>query len=109
MLLVKLSFFFRCKQWVKATGNEDLINVPIEKLHQLKYICGKHFECKYFKKKNTQLKNQAVPTLYITARPLTDDMFEGFPLHVAKDVAHFSDHNYCSYSEKPSKIFFLTL
>lgn len=68
--------------------------MPIEKLHQLKYICGKHFEPKYFKKKKTQLKNLAVPTLYITARPLTDDMFEGFPLHVAKNETNFLDHNY---------------
>lgn len=71
----------RCKQWVKVTGKEDLVYVPIEKLHQLKYVCEKHFRSKDFKKKKTQLKKTAIPSMEISSTPLSDDILVGFPLH----------------------------
>ncbi|XP_028033564.1 uncharacterized protein LOC114245550 isoform X2 [Bombyx mandarina] len=74
----------RCKQWVKITGKEDLAYVPIEKLHQLKHICGKHFRPKDFKKKRTQLRRNAVPCIEITAEPLSDEILSDFPLHLPK-------------------------
>lgn len=53
-----INLFFRCRQWVKAVGKEDLIYyVLIEKLHILKYVCGNHFENKAFNKKKVDLKS----------------------------------------------------
>jgi hypothetical protein len=49
---MKYNYFFRCRQWVMAVGNKDLIYVPIERLHVLKYVCGNHFQSKTFKKKD---------------------------------------------------------
>ncbi|XP_060807452.1 uncharacterized protein LOC106143482 isoform X2 [Amyelois transitella] len=89
----------RCRQWVAATGNKHLINVPIEKLNQLKYVCGKHFRPKDFKRKKTQLKKHAVPIIDVSENPLPDDLFHNFPLHI-KHVPRNSknnvlrDHNY---------------
>lgn len=75
--------FARCKQWIKMTGKEDLVYIPIEKLHQLKQICGNHFLSKDFKKKKTQLKNTAIPSVGLTVEPLADELFIRFPLHIA--------------------------
>lgn len=50
-------------QTVGENGNEDLAYIPIEKLHELKYVCGKHFEDKDFKKKKAQLKKTAIPSI----------------------------------------------
>lgn len=80
--------------------------MPIEKLNQLKYICGKHFHTKYFKKRKTQLKKNAVPHIDIAKNPLIDEMFHSFPLHIQyvakgdtrKDV--LNDHNYCSCTDR---------
>ncbi|XP_028173208.1 uncharacterized protein LOC114362140 [Ostrinia furnacalis] len=96
----------RCREWVAATGNKNLINVPIEKLNQLKYVCGKHFVTKDFKKKKTQLKKNAVPRIDIAKNPLPDDLFHSFPLHIQhmaqsntrKNVLH--DHNYYSCTDR---------
>lgn len=73
--------------------------MPIEKLHQLKYVCGKHFRPKDFKKKRTQLRKTAVPSIDISLNPITEEMMKDFPLHVAQDkTIHVSlgDHDYCS-------------
>lgn len=64
------------------TGKEDLAYVPIEKLHELKYICGKDFRLRDFHKKRTQLKRNAVPSVLITAKPLPDEILMEFPLHI---------------------------
>ncbi|KAL0879658.1 hypothetical protein ABMA27_003373 [Loxostege sticticalis] len=72
----------RCRLWVKATGNEDLVNVPIEKLHQLKYACGAHFVNEYFNAKGNRLVDTAVPTECLAKPPLSDDLLAEFPLHV---------------------------
>ncbi|KAI5639196.1 THAP domain-containing protein [Phthorimaea operculella] len=73
----------RCKLWVKVTGNEDLAYVPIEKLHQLKFVCGKHFEDRDFNKKKTRLKKYAVPSIHLNAKPLADEILAEFPFHVS--------------------------
>ncbi|XP_048486138.1 zinc finger protein 235 isoform X2 [Plutella xylostella] len=99
----------RCKQWVKMTGKEDLAYVPIEKLHQLKQICGKHFLPQHFKKKGTQLKKISIPCVGLTAEPLADELLIGFPLHVEKTITSdpiieitepscdiSTEHNYCT-------------
>ncbi|CAH2095213.1 unnamed protein product [Euphydryas editha] len=75
----------RCKQWVKAIGNEDLIHIPIEKLHELKNLCGDHFTFEDFNKNRTKLKRNAVPTQNLWFKPLPDEMFKEFPLHVGGD------------------------
>lgn len=72
----------RCKKWVQVTGKEDLAYVPIEKLHGNKYICGKHFRPSDFKKKKTQLRRNAIPSLLITAKPLLEEILTGFRLHI---------------------------
>lgn len=66
-------------------GNEDLAYIPIEKLHELKYVCGKHFEDKYFKKKKAQLKKTAIPSIRLTAKQLSDDILSDFPCHIFKE------------------------
>lgn len=58
--------------------------MPIEKLHQLKHICGKHFRPKDFNRKKTQLRKKAVPCFGITAEPLSEEILKEFPLHIAK-------------------------
>ncbi|VVD04566.1 unnamed protein product [Leptidea sinapis] len=83
----------RCRKWVAATGNEDLIHLPIEKLHQLKYICGQHFRPRDFKKKKTQLRKTAVPSINISLNPLTDELMKDFPLHL-QQITLSTDHEY---------------
>ncbi|XP_037296010.1 uncharacterized protein LOC115449214 isoform X3 [Manduca sexta] len=75
----------RCKEWVKIAGNEDLAYLPIQKLHQLKFVCGKHFINSDFKKKGTQLKKTAVPSIRLTSKPLTDSILAEFPYHLFKE------------------------
>ncbi|CAH2065030.1 unnamed protein product, partial [Iphiclides podalirius] len=72
----------RCKQWVKVVGKEDLVHLPIEKLHGLRYICGDHLKKRDFTKTKTRLKRKAIPSVGLTMEPLSDDLFEEFPLHV---------------------------
>jgi hypothetical protein len=54
-------------------GKEDLVSLPIEKLHRLRYVCADHFEKKDFNKKGNRLKKRAIPKLQLLAAPLTDD------------------------------------
>lgn len=49
------------------TGKEDLVYVPIEKLHQLKRICGNHFLPQHFK--NT-IEKKTIPCVGLTADTL---------------------------------------
>ncbi|XP_052753034.1 uncharacterized protein LOC113519412 isoform X2 [Galleria mellonella] len=72
----------RCKQWVKMTGKEDLAYLPIEKLHQLKFLCGMHFDRKYFTKMKMRLKRNAVPSINLSAPPLPDSILSDFPCHI---------------------------
>ncbi|XP_041972190.1 uncharacterized protein LOC121728141 [Aricia agestis] len=72
----------RCRLWVKASGIEDLVYVPIEKLHQLKFICGAHFTRQCFNAKGNRLLASAVPTEGLMRTPLSDDLFTEFPLHI---------------------------
>jgi hypothetical protein len=64
-------------------GKEDLIHLPIEKLHDLRYVCGRHFENRQFTKTKTRLKKIAVPKLQLTMPPLPDELLENFPLRMA--------------------------
>lgn len=73
---------FRCKKWVIATGEQDLAYTPIEKLHQLRSVCGKHFTDKDFKRKRTQLKSTAVPSLHLTKPPLDEATLDFFPIRL---------------------------
>ncbi|XP_063831054.1 THAP domain-containing protein 5-like isoform X2 [Ostrinia nubilalis] len=90
----------RCRMWVKNAGLEDLAYVPIEKLHQLKFVCGGHFTPESFNAKGTRLKNSAIPTLELSNPILPDEVLTEFPLHVKdsnkenlKTVLY--DHSYC--------------
>ncbi|XP_061724383.1 uncharacterized protein LOC133530491 isoform X2 [Cydia pomonella] len=73
----------RCKTWVKLVGKKDLLNVPIEKLHELRHVCGDHFEPRDFGKTRGKLKKRAFPKLQLFAPPLSDSLLRGFPQHVA--------------------------
>ncbi|XP_063895591.1 uncharacterized protein LOC135118220 [Helicoverpa armigera] len=75
----------RCKEWVKMAGNEDLVYVPIEKLHELKFICGKHFKDNDFNKKRTQLKKSAIPSINLSSMPLSDAILSAFPYYLFKE------------------------
>jgi hypothetical protein len=77
---------FRCRQWVKFVGKEDLIYVPLEKLHTLKYVCGDHFENRAFNKKKNRLKKSAIPSKNLKADPLSDEMLLNFPSHVYSNI-----------------------
>lgn len=78
-------FHFSCKEWVRAVGNEDLVYLPVEKLHQLRNVCGDHFEKKHFNKHGNRLKKFAVPTLKLSAPPLSDEQLVDFPLHMKQN------------------------
>ncbi|VVD01992.1 unnamed protein product [Leptidea sinapis] len=98
--------FARCKQWVKFTGKEDLVYVPIEKLHQLKQVCGRHFLTTDFNRKKTQLRRSAVPSVELTRTPLADELFIDFPLHIFRSelmvlASAGMEHNYCGSFYSP--------
>ncbi|KAJ8722828.1 hypothetical protein PYW07_004008 [Mythimna separata] len=79
----------RCRLWVKASGIEDFVHVPIEKLHQSKYVCGSHFAPECFNSKGNRLPSSAVPTLRLNRPLLSDGLFAEFPLHVKSNYAKF--------------------
>lgn len=62
-----------------------MIYIPIEKLHELKYVCDNHFKIEDFNKKRSRIKNNAVPTQNLWSEPMPDEMLKDFPLHVAGD------------------------
>ncbi|XP_052753039.1 uncharacterized protein LOC113519412 isoform X7 [Galleria mellonella] len=72
----------RCREWLKMIGNEELVFLPIEKLHTSRRVCGKHFESKAFNEKRNRIKRWAVPTLNLSAAPLSDEQLSEFPKHV---------------------------
>ncbi|XP_063387619.1 uncharacterized protein LOC134673552 [Cydia fagiglandana] len=76
-------FFCRCRTWVQIVGKEDLVHIPIEKLHQVRFVCGDHFIAKDFNKKGNRLKKRAYPKLHLSAQPLSDHQLKDFPQHVA--------------------------
>ncbi|XP_047998849.1 uncharacterized protein LOC125240854 [Leguminivora glycinivorella] len=73
----------RCRTWVKIVGKEDLLHIPIEKLRQVRFVCGDHFKAKDFNKKGNRLKKRAYPKLELSAQPLTEHQLKDFPQHVA--------------------------
>lgn len=75
--------YFRCREWVKIVGDQDLVHLPIEKLCTVRFICGDHFEKRDFNKKGNRLKKGAVPKLKLTRPPLSDEVLHEFPLHTA--------------------------
>ncbi|XP_063374290.1 uncharacterized protein LOC134661987 [Cydia amplana] len=79
----------RCKTWLRLVGKEDLIHVPIEKLHELRHVCGDHFDRRDFGKTGNKLKKRAYPKLNLAAPPLTDHQLRGFPQHVASRRGNF--------------------
>lgn len=58
------------------------MHVPIEKLHQLRHVCGNHLKKKDFNKKGNRLRKRAIPMVNLTATPLTDVQLIGFPQHI---------------------------
>ncbi|XP_061714435.1 uncharacterized protein LOC133522948 isoform X2 [Cydia pomonella] len=73
----------RCKTWLRQVGKEDLIHVPIEKLHELRHVCGDHFDWRDFGKTGNKLKKRAYPKLNLSAPPLSEHQLTGFPQYVA--------------------------
>lgn len=64
--------------------------ICIEKLNQIRFVCGDHFIKKDFNKKCSRLLKRAIPKLKLTVAPLTDDQLEGFPLHVASKTGTYT-------------------
>lgn len=87
-MITNINHCFSCRTWVKLVGKEDLVHLPIEKLHSLRHICGDHFEKKYWTAKK-RLKKTAIPTLKLTAVPLTDEQLQDFPLHIARKKSKY--------------------
>ncbi|XP_061724726.1 uncharacterized protein LOC133530717 isoform X3 [Cydia pomonella] len=83
----------RCRQWVKFVGNEDLIHLPIEKLHLLKHVCADHFENRDFNKIKSRLKKSAIPSKNLKAVPLPDEMLLDFPSHVYSNIGIATNQN----------------
>ncbi|XP_045501384.1 uncharacterized protein LOC123698675 isoform X3 [Colias croceus] len=72
----------RCRLWVKFISKEDLAYVPIEKLHEKRFVCSLHFSQDAVNSKQNRLKKSAIPTLDLPHPPLTDEILKDFPLHV---------------------------
>ncbi|XP_063390009.1 uncharacterized protein LOC134675616 isoform X2 [Cydia fagiglandana] len=89
----------RCRTWVQIVGKEDLVHIPIEKLHHVRFVCGDHFKAKDFNKKGNRLKKSAYPTLHLSAQPLSDHQLKDFPQHVASKGEDFHEHPSCTYSQ----------
>ena len=53
---IEKTVHFRCRQWVKIVGNEDLLHLPIEKLYELKPVCGEHFKKSNFNKRTNSFE-----------------------------------------------------
>lgn len=70
---------------MRATGNSDLVLLPIEKLNTVRHICGVHFKNKDFNRKGNRLKKRAVPCLNLSSTPLSDSQMSEFPLHMFKN------------------------
>ncbi|XP_047983966.1 uncharacterized protein LOC125224593 [Leguminivora glycinivorella] len=85
----------RCKTWVRQVGKEDLVHIPIEKLHEVRHICGDHFAQRDFGKTGKRLKKRAYPKLHLSAPPLTEIQLIPFPQHIASkqvsDAVHRLD------------------
>ncbi|XP_048486140.1 zinc finger protein 235 isoform X5 [Plutella xylostella] len=77
----------RCKEWLRVAGDKELVDIPIEKLNQLRFVCGNHFENKDFNRNRNRLKKFAVPKLNLGA-PLNEEELSEFPLHMWKNVSH---------------------
>ncbi|CAH0731395.1 unnamed protein product, partial [Brenthis ino] len=71
----------RCKKWITLVGNPELVFLPIEKLHKNRYVCGDHFDKKRFQPQKNSSKKTAIPTLKLTAPPLTEEQLIEFPYH----------------------------
>lgn len=80
--------FCRCRSWVKAIKQEDLVYLLIEKVHQLKYVCNLHFTREDFSKTSNRLSKNAVATLNLTLKPLDDHLFDAFPYHIGQYPKH---------------------
>ncbi|XP_048000701.1 uncharacterized protein LOC125237602 isoform X4 [Leguminivora glycinivorella] len=83
----------RCKTWVRQVGKEDLVHIPIEKLHEVRHICGDHFAQRDFGNTGKRLKKRAYPKLHLSAPPLTETQLIPFPQHIAsqQDAVHRLD------------------
>lgn len=86
ILNIYSSSYFRCKEWLRVAGDKELVDIPIEKLNQLRFVCGSHFEDKDFNRKRNRLKKFAVPKLNLGA-PLNEEELSEFPLHMWKNVS----------------------
>lgn len=77
---------------MKATGNEDLVYLPLQRLNENKFICGDHFSLQAFNKKRSRLKRNAVPTIKLNT-PLSDEILATFPIsapaHEQKENGNF--------------------
>lgn len=73
----KTNFFvsFRLLQWVKNTGNPDLLRKSLAQIKKNSHVCNCHFNNDDFilVKDKMQLKPDAIPTQNISVPPLTDE------------------------------------
>ncbi|XP_022831329.1 uncharacterized protein LOC111359864 [Spodoptera litura] len=72
----------RCREWLKRVGNDELVHLPVEKLHERRRVCSNHFKREDYNKVGNRLNRNAIPSLNLTAPPLTDEQLAAFPQHV---------------------------
>lgn len=77
---------FRCKLWVKYSGNEDLLKFPSTDLHLKKYLCGAHFSSQqFYNASRKRLLPNAVPDVSHNIM-LDDNQMDLFPVLGKKDL-----------------------
>ena len=72
-------FVYRCRQWVKVVGDEDLVLLPPSQLYSLRRVCEDHFPPEVVSRgaKFTRLKEGAVPSLLLPL-PLSEELMLQF-------------------------------
>ncbi len=71
---------YRLSQWVKFTGDVNLVKLSIMSLHNTRFICPLHFEDNMFwSSDHDRLQKWAVPTRLGPTVQLSDDLLSDVP------------------------------
>jgi len=74
-----LHLFSRCRIWLKATGNRNLLNLDLSNIHEQAFICSIHFDNNQFKdEKRNELLAIAVPSIHLPVQIPVDKLDEYF-------------------------------
>lgn len=91
----------RCKEWVRRSGNIELLTIDSSKLCTSRHICGLHFGDEQYanKYRNTLLKT---PLQYPTKElpsPLPEQEMAKFPVTVTT-IQGKQKIQYCTFNDK---------